>query len=73
MKIDMTIEDVYVTVEYVVDEDVYGNNWAAVEAVFVEGVDIFNLLDEKILVKIEEQIPIEIAEQKWSHDEDNRD
>ena len=73
MKIDMTIEDVYVTVEYVVDEDVYGNNWAAVEAVFVEGVDIFNLLDERILAKIEEQIPIEIAEQKWSHDEDNRD
>lgn len=73
MKIDMTIEDVYLTVEYIIDEDYAGEQWPAVEAVFVEGVDIFNLLDEKILEEIEQKIPIEIAEQKWSHDEDNRD
>lgn len=69
----MTIEDVYLTVEYIIDEDYAGEQWPAVEAVFVEGVDIFNLLDEKILEEIEQKIPIEIAEQKWSHDEDNRD
>ena len=73
MKIDMTIEDVYVTVEYIVDEDYAGNQWPAVERVLVEGVDIFDLMDEKILDEIEKKIPIEIAEQKWSHDEDNRD
>lgn len=73
MKIDMVVEDVYLTVEYIVDEDMHGNKWPVVECVFVEGVDIFNLMDERILEKIEERIPNEIAEQKWSHDEDNRD
>lgn len=73
MKIYMTVEDVYLEIEYTTEENFAGEEYPVVERVLVEGVDIYNLVNVRTLDMIEEKIPIELAEQKWSHDEDNRD